>query len=90
MANPFHNRGPNEYGLVHDMVPVTPSDSTDNVGLRNIAVGLYIETGGDVVFLNKDDNERTITVPDNFYLTCSVKRVKSTGTTATGIHALVV
>ena len=90
MANPFHNRGPNEYGLVHDMVPVTPSDSVDNVGLRNIAVGLYIETGGDVVFLNKDDNERTVTVPDYFYLTCSVKRVKSTGTTATGIHALVV
>ena len=90
MANPFHNRGPNEYGLVHDMVPVTPSDSVDNVGLRNIAVGLYIETGGDVVFLNKDDSERTVTVPDYFYLTCSIKRVKSTGTTATGIHALVV
>lgn len=89
MANPFHNRGPNEFGLVHDMLEVTNSDSTDNVGTGNIAVGLYIEVGGTVVFLNKDGNERTVVVPDNFYLTCSVKRVKATGTTATGIHALV-
>jgi len=89
MANPFHNRGPNDNGLVHDMIEVTNSDSTDNVGTGNIAVGLYIEVGGTVVFLNKDGNERTVVVPDNFYLTCSVKRVKSTGTTATGIHALV-
>lgn len=89
MANPFHNRGPNEFGLVHDMIEVTNSDSTDNVGTGNIAVGLYIEVGGTVVFLNKDGNERTVVVPDNFYLTCSVKRVKSSGTTATGIHALV-
>jgi hypothetical protein len=89
MANPFHNRGPNEFGLVHDMLEVSASDSTDNVGTGNIAVGLYIEVGGTVVFLNKDGNERTVVVPDNFYLTCSVSRVKSSGTTATGIHALV-
>jgi hypothetical protein len=89
MANPFHNRGPSEYGLAHDLYPVTPSDSADNVGAGNIASGLYIETGGDVVFLNKDGTERTVTVPDFFYLVCSVSRVKSTGTTATGIHALV-
>jgi hypothetical protein len=89
MANPFHNRGPNEFGLIHDMIEVTNNDSADNVGTGNIAVGLYIEVGGTVVFLNKDGNERTVVVPDNFYLTCSVKRVKSTGTTATGIHALV-
>jgi hypothetical protein len=89
MANPFHNRGPNENGLVHDMIEVTNNDSTDNVGEGNVAVGLYIEVGGTVVFLNKDGNERTVVVPDNFYLTCSVRRVKSTGTTATGIHALV-
>ena len=89
MANPFHNRGPNEFGLVHDMIEVSASDSTDNVGEGNIAVGLYIEVSGTVVFLNKDGNERPVVVPDNFYLTCSVKRVKSSGTTATGIHALV-
>ena len=91
MANPFvYTNSPNQSGLVYDMVPVTPADGSDNVGAGNVAIGLYIQTGGNVTFLNKDDNERTVTVPDNFYLTCSVKRVKSTGTTATGIHALVV
>lgn len=91
MANPFvYTNSPNQSGLVYDMVPVTASDDTDNVGSGNIAIGLYVEAGGDVVFLNKDGNERTVTVPDYFYLTCSIKRVKSTGTTATGIHALVV
>lgn len=91
MANPFvYTNSPNQSGLVYDMVPVTPNDSTDNVGAGNVAIGLYIQTGGDIVILNKDGNERTVTVPDYFYLTCSVKRVKSTGTTATGIHALVV
>ena len=91
MANPFiYENAPNQSGLVIDMVEVTTNDSTDNVGSGNIAIGLYIETGGDVVFLNKDGNERTVTVPDFHTLTCSVKRVKSAGTTATGIHALVV
>lgn len=91
MANPFvYTNSPNQSGLVYDMVPVTPNDSTDNVGAGNVAIGLYIETGGDVVFLNKDGNERTVTVPDFHTLTCSVSRVKSTGTTATSIHALVV
>lgn len=91
MANPFiYENAPNQSGLVIDMIEVTTSDSTDNVGSGNIAIGLYIETGGTVVFLNKDDNERTVIVPDFHTITCSVKRVKSTGTTASGIHALVV
>lgn len=91
MTNPFvFAASPNQSGLVYDMIDVTTSDSTDNVGENNIAIGLYIETGGDVVFLNVDGNERTVTVPSFYTLVCSVKRVKSTGTTATGIHALVV
>ena len=91
MANPFiYTNSPNQSGLVYDMIPVTPNDATDNVGAGNVAIGLYIETAGVVVFLNKDGNERTVTVPATFYLTCSVSRVKTTGTTATGIHALVV
>ena len=91
MSDPFsYVNKINTTGLVYDLYPVTPNDSTDNVGTDNVAIGLYIETGGDVVFLNKDDTERTVTVPDFFYLISSVSRVKSTGTTATGIHALVV
>ena len=90
MGNPFKGIGHHLHGLVYDIVPVTPNDSTDNVGTGNVAIGLYIETGGDIVILNKDGDTRTINVPDYFYLICSVSRVKSTGTTATGIHALVV
>lgn len=91
MANPFVDYiHPNQSGLVYDMVPVTPNDSTDNVGADNVAVGLYVETGGAIAFLTHDGTARTVTVPDFHTLTCSVSRVKSTGTTATGIHALVV
>lgn len=91
MSNPFvYLNSPNQSGLVYDMIEVSPSDSVDNVGTGNVAIGLFIESGGNVVFLNKDGNERTVAVPDFHTLTCSVKRVKTTGTTATGIHALVV
>lgn len=90
MSNPFKNVGGHLHGLVYDMIEVTPNDGSDNVGTGNVAVGLYIESAGDVSFLNKDGSTRTVSVPDNFYLVCSVKRVKSTGTTASGIHALVV
>ena len=90
MANPFKGAPVELHGLVYDMVPVTPDDSNDNVGDGNIAIGLYITTGGAVKFLNKDGVERTVTVPDNFYLVCSVKRVLASTTNATGIHALVV
>ena len=92
MANPFDFAGNfiEESGLVYDMVPVTPNDSADNVGAGNVALGLYFEAGGTVVFLNKDGNERTVVVPSFFYLVCSCKRVKATGTTASGIHAMVV
>lgn len=91
MSDPFsYVNKLNTTGLVADLYPVTPSDSTDNVGDGNVAIALYIETAGNVVFLNKDGVERTVAVPANFYLMSSVTRVKSTGTTASGIHALVV
>lgn len=90
MANPFKNLSGQLTGMVYDMIEVTPNDGSDNVGTGNVAIGLYIESAGDVSFQNRDGNIRTVAVPDNFYLVCSVKRVRSTGTTASGIHALVV
>ena len=91
MSDPFsYINKINATRLVYDLYPVTPNDSTDNVGTGNVAIGLYIETGGTVVYINKEGTERTVVVPDYFYLISSVARVKSTGTTATGIHALVV
>lgn len=91
MSDPFsYVNKLNTTGLVVDLYPVTPNDSADNVGNGNVAIGLYVETAGDVVFVNKNGDERTVAVPANFYLMSSVTRVKSTGTTATGIHAVVV
>ena len=86
MSNPFQDRKRVELnGSVTDMVPVTPSNSVD---LANVAIGLYITVAGNVTFHNVDGVSRTITVPDNFYLICSVSRVLATGTTSTGIHAM--
>jgi hypothetical protein len=89
MSNPTNNVfkgvGNNLTGAVKDFLPVTPHD-TDY--LESVAIGLYITGGGTVVFTTVQGLERTVTVPDNFYLVCSCKRVK-TGSTATGIFALV-
>lgn len=87
-ANPFEGIGPNLSGAVVDMLPITPNDINlfpDGI----VAIGLYITVGGDVKFTTARGEARTVTVPDNFYLICSAKRVFATGTTATGIFALV-
>jgi len=89
MSNPFEGVSGQLNGSVYDMVPVTKNDNADNLGTGNIAIGLYITGEGNVTFHNKDGVSRTVAVPNNFYLICSIRRVLSTGTTATGIHAMV-
>lgn len=98
MSNPFGNRrdwNPTHSGLVRTWVEVTTSDSADNVGTDadgtpNIAIGLYIEAAGDVAWLDYNGTScGPVAVPNNFTLTGSVKRVLATGTTATGIFALI-
>jgi len=87
-ANPFKGVGSNLTGAVVDMQPVTPSNgATFANGV--VAIGLYITVGGAVKFKTARGENRTVTVPDNFYLICSCQQVFATGTTATGIHALV-
>lgn len=79
-------------GQVRDWLPVTPNNSVDNMGASafNTVIGFYVTSGGSVVF-TVDGNDRTVTFPSNFYVTCvGVTRIKSTGTTATGIHSLVI
>lgn len=79
-------------GMVRDWIPVTPNNSTDNMGVSNLnqVVGFYVGVGGTVVF-TVDGVDRTVTFPSNFYVTCAgVSRIKATGTTATGIHSLVI
>jgi len=86
-ANPFEGIGPNLSGAVVDMLPIVPHD-TNLFPNGIVAIGLYITVGGTVVFTTARGENRTVTVPDNFYLTCSAKRV-TTASTATGIYALV-
>jgi len=89
MSNPFKHLQNNPTGLIRNWVEVTPNDSTDNVGAGNVAIGLYIETGGDVEWIDIDGNTNVATVPDTFYLNGSVSRVKNSNTTASGIFALI-
>jgi hypothetical protein len=79
-------------GMVRDWIPVTPNNSTDNMGAsaNNQVIGFYVTVGGSVVF-TVEGVDRTVTFPANFYATCAgVTRIKATGTTATGIHSLVI
>lgn len=86
MSNPFENRMPSLRGPATDMEPVLPSDLSD---LPNVAVSLYVETGGAVSFESVAGGARTVTVGDNAILPVGVRKVLSTGTTASGIHAFV-
>jgi len=53
-------------------------------------VGFYVTVGGDIVF-TVDGVDRTVAFPSFFYVPCTgVTRVKTTGTTASGIHSLVI
>ena len=85
--NPFKNRASSAQGPALDFYPVTPSDS---VNLPSVAIGLYIETAGTVVFETLGGALRTVEVPDFMILPCAVVRVNATGTSAAGIHAAVV
>lgn len=79
-------------GLVRDWIPVTPNNDADNLSISdyNTLVGFYVTVGGAVVF-TVDGTDRTVTFPANFFVPCSgATRIKATGTTATGIFALVI
>lgn len=84
--NPFSERARSLHGPATDAIPVTPDDGTD---LPTIAIALYVETGGTVVMDTVTGATRTITVADFSILPVGVRRVRATGTTASGIHAMV-
>ncbi|MBC7154428.1 MAG: hypothetical protein H5U19_07430 [Rhodobacteraceae bacterium] len=86
MTNPFSNRSVSLSGPATDIVPVTPDDATD---LPDVAVALYIAQGGTVRLVSVRDGTRSVPVADFSILPVGVRRVLATGTTATGIHALV-
>lgn len=86
MTNPFENRSLSLRGPATDMAPVTPSDVAE---LTNVAVAIYVETGGAVSFISVAGENRTVTVGNNAILPVGVRQVLATGTTAVGIHAFV-
>lgn len=86
MTNPFTSRTPSLNGPATDIRPVTPNDSAD---LADVALGLYVETGGTLAFVTASGDSRSVAVPDFAMLPVGASRVLATGTTATGIHALV-
>lgn len=85
MQNPFAGRI-GLSGPTNDIQPVTPSATDD---LPEMAVALYVTTGGDLSIITEAGETRTITVPDNFILPVGARRVLATST-ASGIHAFVV
>lgn len=86
MSNPFDNRSASLAGPANDVLPVTPSDSVD---LPLVALALYVQTGGALSIVTEAEVTRTVTVADFSILPVAVRRVNQTGTTATGIHAMV-
>ncbi len=85
-TNPFTNRVSSLSGPARDVAPVTPSDTTD---LSEVAIGLYVETGGTLAITTVRGETRTVQVADFSILPVGVTRVHATGTAASGIHALV-
>jgi len=86
MANPFENRVLSLSGPATDIALVTPDDTTD---LPEVAVALYVESGGGIVVTTEAGTTRTVQVADHSILPVGVRRVHATGTTASGIHAMV-
>ncbi|RBW61247.1 hypothetical protein [Ruegeria sp. A3M17] len=85
-TNPFSNRASSLSGPARDIVPVVASDNSD---LADVAIGLYVETGGRVVLTTVQGETRTVQVSDFSILPVGTTRVHATGTTASGIHAMV-
>jgi hypothetical protein len=86
LTDPFLNRAPSLTGPATDILPVTPSDSGT---LAHVALALYVETPGSVRFITVANQIRTVALAANMILPVGVRQVLATGTTATGIHALV-
>lgn len=87
MNNPFSLRAASIHGPGIDYAPVAPSDTQF---FEDVAIALYVETGGAIRFVSQKGETRTVTVPDFGWLLCGVQAVRATGTTADAIHAVVI
>lgn len=62
MSNPFDSRAASLSGPGVDYAPVTPSNTTP---LPDVAIALYVESGGAVRFTSQKGQTRTVTVPNS-------------------------
>ena len=85
MQNPFARRTSSLSGPATDLVPVVPNNSND---LPRYALALYVETGGILQIDTIRGELRQVQVADFSLLPVGVRRVRASGTTAQGIHAL--
>lgn len=70
-------------GVSYTAIPITASDGTDIAGGPVRIVDVL--TGGNVAFHDARGNTVNLTgVPDGYTIQCVVKRILSTGTTASG------
>ncbi|MFT6450532.1 MAG: hypothetical protein ACJA06_000012 [Halocynthiibacter sp.] len=86
MNDPFKNRTPSLSGPETDIRPVTPADGVE---LSDVALALYVETGGAIAFVTAAGQARIVQVADFSILPVGAREVSATGTTASGIHAMV-
>lgn len=86
MPNRFRELEREATAPASDAFAVTPNDSTD---LSFIARSLFVGGAGDISVVTLEGTTVSFTVPAGFILPLEVSRVRSTGTTATGIVALV-
>ncbi|MDV4144323.1 hypothetical protein [Shimia sp. FJ5] len=84
--NPFADRARSISGPATDALPVVPDDSND---LPIVAIALYAESGGTVVVDTVAGETRSIAVADFSILPLGVRRIRASGTSAAGLHALV-
>ena len=62
----------------------------DAIDMPDVAIALYIESGGNLAVVTARGGSRSLTVADNSILPVGVRRVNATGTTATDIHVMVI
>lgn len=87
MENPFKRRAVNLGGPSQDILPIVPDDIVE---LPQVAVALYVETGGTIAIVTVSGEQRTLAMGDFSILPVGVRQIRATGTTALGIHAFMV
>lgn len=85
MADKFDSNSDTLFAPARKLVAVTPSDTTD---LTDLPKALWIGAPGNISLIAADDSAPVTVAVEVGVLPIRAKRVRETGTTATGIVAL--